>query len=172
MSKRFRPLWILPCAIAVLLLCFLLDERAEQKSDIDPYLLSFSDNCAGYADDTLCQLDALTPWDWDTVWFIPAQKGASGEVTLPGTAITVHTADAAGDAPAAYCLAFVKDGELVYLLSDQCEDAQYRLQLQELPAADGTGIVHMENTGSIVFRKTPAEGGKINLLTLQRPVVA
>ncbi len=171
MNKRFRPLWIVPCAVLVLLLCAFLDETAEKKNDVDPYLLSFSDNCAGYEDDSLCQLDALTPWDWDSVWFIPAGKGAAHEVTLPGLAEEIETDDAAGDKPAAYCLAFIKDDALVYLLSDQCIDAEYRLELSNLPAADSSGMVCLTNNDSIVFRKTPAEGGKINLLTLQKPVV-
>ena len=172
MNKRFRTLWIVPCAVLVLLLCFFLDEREEQKSDIAPYLLSFSDNCAGYADDTLCELDALTPWDWDTVWFLPAGPGAPDEVELPDVEEEIELEDAVGDTPAAYCLAFVKDGELVYLLSDQCADAGYRMNLDEVPNVATGSPLHCENDQTLVLRKTPAEGGQISLLTLQRPVAA
>ena len=113
MNKRFRPLWTVPCMLFLLLLCFWLDKRAGQKSNVDPYLLSFSDNCASYEDDLLCSLDALTPWEWDIVWFLPAGPEDAQEVKLHAVKTPVQLKQAVGDAPAAYCLAFVREDELV-----------------------------------------------------------
>ena len=103
-KRRFRPLWTVPCMLFLLLLCFWLDERGEQKRDVDPYLLSFSDNCASYEDDLLCSLDALTPWEWDIVWFLPAGPEDAQEVKLPAVKTPVQLKQAVGDAPAALSL--------------------------------------------------------------------
>ena len=168
-KRRFRPLWTVPCMLFLLLLCFWLDERGEQKRDVDPYLLSFSDNCASYEDDLLCSLDALTPWEWDIVWFLPAGPEDAQEVKLPAVKTPVQLKQAVGDAPAVYCLAFVREDELVYLLSDQCAAAGYRMDLSALPAAAAGTPVHMEQSAPPLFCKVPAENGKVSLLVLQKP---
>ena len=148
---------------------FWLDKRAGQKSNVDPYLLSFSDNCASYEDDLLCSLDALTPWEWDIVWFLPAGPEDAQEVKLPAVKTPVQLKQAVGDAPAAYCLAFVREDELVYLLSDQCAAAGYRMDLSALPAAAAGTLVHMEQSAPPLFCKVPTENGKVSLLVLQKP---
>lgn len=165
MKKKFGPIWIFPCVAAVLLLCFAVDERGEKKSELEPYMLSFSDNFSGYDDGSPCQLDALTPWDWDTVWFVPAD---SGSVKLSGLGGAVSPRDAHGDAPESWFLVFARDGAVTYVLSDCCEDAGYRLVPDDV-LGDARRPVQKTAADPLVLLKTTearSDGGTECVLTL------
>ena len=57
----------------------------------------------------------------------------------------------------------------MYLLSDQCAAAGYRMDLSALPAAAAGTPVHMEQSAPPLFCKVPTENGKVSLLVLQKP---
>lgn len=124
MKRLTQLLWMTVFIAAVLAISFAVSRQDRDSGD--PLLRSFADNLDTFEDGSVCFLPDVTPWEWDTVYFVQphtTQKEVEGMI---GFATDARLGDESSSGEGR--MVFVQNGKVVQVMKFYSAECTYLVE--------------------------------------------
>lgn len=147
-------------AIALVLsVSFLVTRHGRENGDT--FLRSFAENLDTFEDDSICGLPDVTPWEWDTVYFVPPHTNQKQVEKIIGFSTDAQLADKSKSGEGR--IVFVENDKVVEIMSFYSSECTYIVDADSFfRAAAPQEYLRFEMLDDVFFTKTSRNiGGNI-----------
>lgn len=159
MKRLTQVIWMTVAIAVVLSISFLVTRTGRETGDT--FLRSFAENLDTFEDESPCGLAEVTPWEWDTVYFVPPRTTQKQVETMIGFATDVALADKSKNGEGR--IVFVWDDKVVEVMPFYSSECTYIVDADSFFRTAGSGeYLRFQVLDDIPFTKTSRNIGGNN----------